>query len=104
MAYLHGEEVMHLDLKPANVLMGQDGTPLVSDFGLFQHAVSEIRSGAGTVFFRAPEVLKRDGLVEKPADVWSFGCTLACLLMRTSQSYELTLEESTQENKRVFWS
>ena len=34
LSYLHGKNVMHLDIKPANILLGEDGNAVLIDFGL----------------------------------------------------------------------
>ena len=58
---LHQQNVCHLDLKPANVLMRADGSAVLLDFGLSCHAhypdllAEEMRSAVGSPAWMAPE-------------------------------------------------
>jgi tetratricopeptide (TPR) repeat protein len=72
LAYAHARGIVHLDLKPANVLLADDGTPMLLDFGLAWNGERR-RPGAGvyvggTLPYMAPEHLEafRDG--RRPAD------------------------------------
>lgn len=62
---LHRQNVIHLDLKPENVLFRADGTAVLVDFGLARHAElpdlveEEFGLPAGTGAFIAPEQLAR---------------------------------------------
>ncbi|MFN8375459.1 MAG: tetratricopeptide repeat protein [Anaerolineae bacterium] len=58
LSYLHRRGILHRDLKPGNVLVTQDGTLKVLDFGLAIEAQAA-REGslAGTLAYVAPEVL-----------------------------------------------
>ncbi|KAK3012085.1 hypothetical protein RJ639_012718 [Escallonia herrerae] len=81
-AYLHEEcleWVLHCDIKPENILIGDDFCPKISDFGLAKLkkkedmvSMSHIR---GTRGYMAPEWIKSDQITPK-ADVYSFGMVL----------------------------
>ncbi|KAI3408471.1 Non-specific serine/threonine protein kinase [Psidium guajava] len=81
-AYLHEEcleWVLHCDIKPENILLGDDFCPKISDFGLAKLrkkedmvSMSRIR---GTRGYMAPEWAKTDQITPK-ADVYSFGMVL----------------------------
>ena len=43
--YAHRLDLLHLDLKPANVLIDERGEPLVADFGLARHVDERSRHG-----------------------------------------------------------
>lgn len=79
MAYLHGRDVLHLDLKPQNLLVTDSMHIKVCDFGLAmaQPASRTHIEGfcSGTPLYMAPEVLK-SGHASKAADVYAYGLIL----------------------------
>ena len=71
-------EVVHGDLKPANVILGPDG-PVLVDFGLSRRVGGPARERGGTLTYLAPEVI-RGGESTPHSDVYSLGTILFELL------------------------
>ena len=73
---MHSVGVAHLDLKPSNVILRDEHTAVLVDFGL---SGRQLRPGCGTLEYCAPEIL---GVVPKgftpaapQADIYAFACT-----------------------------
>mmetsp|Transcript_13233 Transcript_13233/g.24793 ORF Transcript_13233/g.24793 Transcript_13233/m.24793 type:complete len:347 (+) Transcript_13233:937-1977(+) len=82
--YLHGHGVVHRDLKGGNILVEPSSAVKLADFGASKHirglpvlsSNSELcMSIKGSLYWMAPEILKREGHGRK-VDVWSLGCVL----------------------------
>ncbi|WBO62698.1 protein kinase domain-containing protein [Streptomyces camelliae] len=82
---IHAEGIVHLDLKPANVLLTEDG-PRVIDFGIAQiERLTEPRRGfAGTYAYASPEQLREERTFTPASDVFSLGTVLARLALGRS--------------------
>jgi len=76
----HASELVHRDVKPANVLIEADGGRVyLTDFGIAKRAGTRglTRTGffVGTLDYAAPEQIRGEA-VGPPADVYAFGCLL----------------------------
>ncbi|OIK00117.1 protein kinase domain-containing protein [Streptomyces colonosanans] len=82
---IHAEGIVHLDLKPANVLLTEDG-PRVIDFGIAQiERLTEPRRGfVGTYAYASPEQLREQRTFTPASDVFSLGTVLARLALGRS--------------------
>jgi eukaryotic-like serine/threonine-protein kinase len=82
---IHAQGIVHLDLKPANVLMTEDG-PRVIDFGIAQiERLTAPREGfAGTYLYASPEQLREEARFTPAGDVFSLGTVLAELALGRS--------------------
>lgn len=84
--FVHDNRLLHLDIKPSNVLVRRDGTPLLADFGVVRELDREFthtRSYSGTPVYSSPEQLARDDDSIGPrTDVYGLGITLYELLAR----------------------
>jgi serine/threonine protein kinase len=88
MDYAHRLGVLHLDLKPANVLLTPTGTPLIADFGLARRIDAGHDGGngeiSGTPSYMAPEqALLESHPLSASTDIYGLGAVLyECLVGR----------------------
>lgn len=89
--YLHSKDIIHRDIKGANILVDNKGTVKISDFGISKRVEAstllkdssgpQLKRGGprvslqGSVFWMAPEVVRQTAYTKK-ADIWSLGCLI----------------------------
>ncbi|XP_023320352.1 cyclin-dependent kinase 20 isoform X2 [Eurytemora carolleeae] len=83
-AYLHGKNVMHRDMKPANLLISREGRLKIADFGLSRVHTNEdgrqYSHQVATRWYRAPELLYGARKYTEGVDLWAVGCIFGELL------------------------
>lgn len=104
LAYLHDEcreRIIHLDVKPQNILLDEDFIPKVADMGLSRllgRADSEVvTTMRGTPGYLAPEWLK-GGAIDAKCDVFSFG-----MLVMEIISGRKNLDHNIEENDNLYY-
>lgn len=100
--YIHSNNVLHRDMKAANILITKTGTLKLADFGLAR-AVSKTKgpnkytNRVVTLWYRPPELLLGDRNYGPAIDLWGAGCIMAELWTRSpimqggSEQHQLNL-------------
>ncbi|MDP3678915.1 MAG: serine/threonine-protein kinase, partial [Methylotenera sp.] len=84
---VHTQKLLHLDIKPANIYIRLDGSPVLLDFGSSRQALSENQakiSPSYTPGFASPEQYYDRKLLGPWSDIYSIGATMYSCLARTS--------------------
>jgi serine/threonine protein kinase len=76
----HNRGIVHRDIKPANILFREDGTPLITDFGIAKQIDMDRNLTATGIFLGSPNYIspeQADGAaVDGRSDIYSLGCIL----------------------------
>jgi len=84
---VHTQKLLHLDIKPANIYIRLDGSPVLLDFGSARQALNENlakSSPSYTPGFASPEQYYDRKLLGPWSDIYSIGATMYSCLTRTS--------------------
>ena len=74
--YCQSKRILHIDLKPQNLLIDKNGIIKVGDFGLaraFGIPIKTLTHEILTLWYRAPEILLGQKEYSTPIDIWSIG-------------------------------
>lgn len=89
--YIHNKNIMHRDLKMENILVADDGTIKIADFGLSKlisrDGVKKHTQMIGTSYYRAPEIIK-SGEYSTKADIFSLSMIMYSLLTEHLQPFD----------------
>nr|XP_023020871.1 cyclin-dependent kinase 9-like [Leptinotarsa decemlineata] len=102
--FIHNNNILHRDMKAANILMTKNGVLKLADFGLARPFSSNKNGVANrytnrvvTLWYRPPELLLGERNYGPPVDLWGAGCIMAELWTRipimqgNSEQHQLTL-------------
>uniref|UniRef100_A0A8C5QJT3 non-specific serine/threonine protein kinase n=1 Tax=Leptobrachium leishanense TaxID=445787 RepID=A0A8C5QJT3_9ANUR len=98
--YLHEQKILHLDIKPENIMVSYMNTVKIIDFGSAQTfnplLLRQLGKRVGTLEYMAPEVVKGEP-IGPAADIWGIGVVTYIMLSGRSPFFELDPVET--ENK-----
>ncbi|KAG5226472.1 receptor protein [Salix suchowensis] len=105
--YLHlgcDMQILHFDIKPHNILLDDNFSPKVSDFGLARlyptnGSITSLIAARGTIGYMAPELFyKNIGRVSYKADVYSFG-----MLLLEMAGKRKNLNALAENSSEIYW-
>lgn len=80
---VHAHKLLHLDIKPSNIYIRADGSPLLIDFGAARHSLTHDFQAASPMYtpgFAAPEQYNQRERLGPWTDIYSVGATIyACI-------------------------
>eukprot|EP00537_Pseudo-nitzschia_pungens_P003638 CAMPEP_0172373704 /NCGR_PEP_ID=MMETSP1060-20121228/52886_1 /TAXON_ID=37318 /ORGANISM="Pseudo-nitzschia pungens, Strain cf. cingulata" /LENGTH=834 /DNA_ID=CAMNT_0013100113 /DNA_START=170 /DNA_END=2671 /DNA_ORIENTATION=- len=86
LSHMHRCHILYRDLKPENVMIDEDGYPVIIDFGFAKYVTGKTYTLCGTPLYIAPEVIQNRGH-DKAADHWSFGVLTYEMMEGTTPFY-----------------
>lgn len=106
---VHAHKILHLDIKPSNIYIRLDGSPLLLDFGAARQTLTQEKTSLNPMYtpgFAAPEQYGHDRDALGPwTDIYGVGASLfACLSGFAPQAANMRLEEDKQESVKKLWS
>ncbi|DBA04384.1 TPA: hypothetical protein N0F65_009980, partial [Lagenidium giganteum] len=82
LAYLHEQKIVHGDIKPQNLLVGDNDVVKIADFGISQTlygSKQKLTDSTGTPAFMSPEMCSGEEYSGQMADIWAVGATVFML-------------------------
>lgn len=105
---VHSNKLLHLDIKPGNIYLRNDGTPLLIDFGAARQTLTQEGTKLPPMYtpgFASPEHHRERQNLGPWSDIYSVGATLyACFAMATPQPAGERLEKDRLVPARKTWT
>jgi cyclin-dependent kinase 12/13 len=83
--YCHNNQILHRDIKLANLFLTEDHEVKIGDFGLARSFTGQDQTYTNrviTLWYRPPELLMGETRYSTEIDIWSVGCIFAEMLCR----------------------
>ena len=86
MEFLHDRGVVHLDIKPQNIMVSRAGEIKITDYGISKTIREQLsqrdqsQASAGTLCFMSPEQLQPGSICDRRADIYALGMTFYLVL------------------------
>ena len=105
---VHRNRLLHLDIKPANIYIRNDGTPLLIDFGAARQTLTTEGRRLNPMYtpgFAPPEQYSNRELMGPWSDIYAVGATLfACLAGMAPQAADMRLENDHYVSATKIWA
>jgi serine/threonine protein kinase len=105
---VHTHKLLHLDIKPANIYLRTDGSPVLLDFGAARQTLTTQRPKLAPMYtpgFAAPEQYKEPDRLGPWTDVYGTGASMfACLAAFAPQAADARLQEDHLVSAKRIWS
>ncbi|SNW62609.1 Negative regulator of the PHO system [Orpheovirus IHUMI-LCC2] len=100
--YCHKNNISHLDIKPENLLINNNGDLKIADFGFSRVYKGEFTSFTiGTSGYRPPNVLLGSNILSCDVDIWAAGCVFGELLF-SKFLFDVDGNDSDEEMTCIF--
>ena len=105
---VHTHKLLHLDIKPANIYLRTDGTPVLLDFGAARQTLTTERPKLAPMYtpgFAAPEQYRDPDRLGPWTDVYGVGASMfACLAAFAPQAADARLQEDHLVSAKKIWA
>lgn len=105
---VHTHKILHLDIKPANVYIRLDGSPVLLDFGAARQTLTNEKSKLSPMYtpgFASPEQYKNRDILGPWTDIYSVGASMfSCLAGFAPQAADQRLTNDKLASAKKLWS
>lgn len=104
---VHTHKILHLDIKPANIYIRLDGSPVLLDFGAARQTLTNEKSRLSPMYtpgFAAPEQYKNRDILGPWTDIYSVGASMfSCLAGFAPQAADQRLQNDKLASAKKLW-
>ncbi len=105
---VHTNKLLHLDIKPANIYIRNDGAPVLIDFGAARQTLTAEATRLSPMYtpgFASPEQYQKRELLGPWSDIYSVGATMYCCLAEAAPpAADQRLGEDKYVSARKRWA